>query len=124
MVYILSRQFQNSFKVYKALRSFAGIGKSRVIYLLALTGLTSRAQIKHLRWYKTEFLNYQIRAAFSVDNKFTKLRDFFLFRINASGCYKALRFKHGLPSNGQRTHTNAKSIRKQSVKLTVNDLKI
>ena len=124
MVYILSRQFHDSFKLYRALKSFAGIGKSRVAYLLILIGLTNRAQVKHLRWYKTEFLNYHIRASFAVDNKFVKLKDFFLFRINISGCYKSIRFKHGLPSNGQRAHTNAKSIRKQISKLAVNDLRI
>jgi ribosomal protein S13 len=124
MVYILNRQFQNSYRLYRALRSFIGLGKSRVDYLLSIIGLTNRAQIRHLRWYKMEFLNYQIRSSYSVGNKFMKLRDFLLFRINTSGCYKAIRFKHGLPSNGQRAHTNAKSIRKQVTKLNVSSLKV
>lgn len=124
MVYILNKQFQNGYRLYRALRLFIGLGKSRVNYLLSLTGLTNRAEIKHLRWYKLEFLNYQIRSSYPVDNKFMKLRDFFLFRINTSGCYKAIRFKYGLPSNGQRTHTNAKSIKKQVTKVNVSNLKV
>ena len=28
------------------------------------------------------------------------------------GSYKGIRFKQGLPSNGQRTHTNAKTIKR------------
>lgn len=124
MVYILNKQFQNGHRLYRALKSFMGLGKSRVNYLLSLVGLTNRAQVKHLRWYKAEFLNYQIRSSYSVGSTFAKFRDFFLFRINTSGCYKAIRFKHGLPSNGQRTHTNAKSIKRQVAKVNVSSLKV
>lgn len=123
-VHIYNRQFKNKVRVYKILARFPGIGRSRVNYILALAGLTKRANASHLGWYKAELLSFYVRVLFIVDSKFFKYRNFYLYRINSSGNYKSSRFEHGMPVRGQRTHTNAKTSRSQRGRFSVMALSI
>ena len=123
-VYIYNRQFKESLKLYKALKKFFGIGKTRASYLLSLAGVTIRSEVRHLSWYKAELLGFYLRILYIIDSRLVKHRSFYMYRINISGGYKSARYEHGMPSNGQRTHTNAKTSRSQRGRFTVNELKI
>jgi len=123
-VYIFNRQFKESVRLYKALKSFLGIGKTRMLYLLSLLGLTKRAEVKHVSYYKSELASFYLRLLFIIDSRLVKYRNFYLYRIHLSGNYRSFRHESGMPSNGQRSHTNASTCRAQRGRFVVTELKI
>ncbi len=123
-VYIFNRQFQESLMLYKALKRFLGIGKTRMLYLLSLLGLTKRAEVRHVSWHKSELASFYLRVLFIIDSQLVKYRNFYLYRIHISGNYRSFRHEAGMPSNGQRSHTNASTCRAQRGRFVVTELKI
>lgn len=111
MVYILQKQVSGDLKCYRALISFFGLGHSRVFFCLALLGITNRSYIRDLKPPKIDLLNLFL-SRLVLDRDLKRLNYYYLFRHTELGSYKGIRFKQGLPSNGQRTHTNARTARR------------
>lgn len=111
-VYILNRFFKSSrTKLMRALCSIYGIGLSRANFIISILGLTKHSRLGDLSQYKLELLNFYIRELYKVGPALIKRNNFYLYRVNKGGGYRAKRYQLGLPCNGQRTHTNARTSR-------------
>lgn len=108
-IHILNKRFSEKEKIYNILRSFYGLGHSRSQYLLELSGLNVYTCGRDLNLYKIELLSFFLKTVFSFDKFLRKQIKFNLYKISITGNYKSYRFRLGLPSNGQRTHTNAQT---------------
>jgi len=94
------------------LRSFLGIGKSNVVLLLGLLGITRSVKatsisLLHIAkldryMYKKCIIGVRLKRLFA--NHFR-----FLYQLQT---YKGIRLRLALPVRGQRTHTNAATAKK------------
>jgi len=106
------RYYSQEQTVSYILRSFLGIGKSNVLSLLGLLGITrsvkatsiSLLQVAKLDRYIYKKCLIGIRLKRLLANNFR-----FLYQLQN---YKGIRLRLALPINGQRTRTNASTAKK------------
>ena len=91
-----------------ALRSIYGIGKTRALKICAAAGIKPDAQVKALTEGELDQLRAQV-AKFTVEGDLRRETSMNIKRLMDLGCYRGLRHRRGLPVNGQRTHTNART---------------
>src|SRR5687768_16355818 len=113
MLYILETKLPESKSVKIALTSIYGIGKSTSIDICKKLGFSANLKISDLTEEQTleilkiiEFLNL------TTTNELKQLKSQNLKNLIEIKSYKGLRRSRGLPVRGQRTHTNAKSAKK------------
>jgi ribosomal protein S13 len=95
--------------LFNSLKEIYGIGFERALYISSLFGFSS---INRLNYYyfesivallKSEYI-LEDRLKFIIKNRFNLFRDVSLVRVK--------RYDLGLPTHGQRTHSNGKTIRR------------
>lgn len=85
-----------------------GIGKTRSVKILDTAGVSHDARIKDL----TEGDITKIRSAvenYEVEGDLRRAVSMNIKRLMDIGAYRGLRHRKGLPTRGQRTHTNART---------------
>ena len=85
-----------------------GIGRSEANKILKETGVDANTQIKDL----TEDEIVKLREAVEnreVEGDLRRERSQNVKRLMEIGCYRGLRHRRGMPVNGQRTKTNART---------------
>jgi small subunit ribosomal protein S13 len=114
MGYILNTYIEETTKpIVLSLQDIFGIGKQRAKYICFYFGLTQKDTFSTIPKYTKFRIIKFIKDNFIINDELKKKlveRQSFLLKINH---YKGWRKKHNLPVRGQRTHTNAKTIRKQ-----------
>ena len=112
MVYILKRQFSGRVKFFRALTSTYGIGMARAKKLSMRYGLLLRVKVANVRRRKISKLNRYVARKYVI-GKDLRRRALRAVKIHKRiGSYKGLRFRQGLPANGQRTRSNANTCRR------------
>lgn len=113
MLYILETKLPENKSVIIALTSIYGIGKPTSLFICKKLGFSGNFKVKNLTEEQTleilkliEFLNL------TTTNELKQLKSQNLKNLIEIKCYKGLRRNKGLPVRGQRTHTNAKSAKK------------
>lgn len=113
MLYILETKLPENKSVKIALTSIYGIGKSTSLSICKKLGFSENFKVKNLTEEQTleilkliEFLNL------TTTNELKQLKSQNLKNLIEIKCYRGLRRNKGLPVRGQRTHTNAKSAKK------------
>ena len=112
MVYILNTNLKNNKKVLFALCDIYGIGKSLSSQICESLGFSEKLQINQLSNIQIQQLsqlitqNFRIGADLRRDVRNNKKR------LLSIGCYRGFRHTIGLPVRGQRTHGNARTIRR------------
>jgi len=113
MLYILETKLSESKSVYIALTSIYGIGKSTSLKICKKLGFSLNFKIKNLTEEQTlEILKLIEYLNLTTNNELKQLKSQTLKNLIEIKCYRGLRRNKGLPVRGQRTHTNAKSARK------------
>ena len=96
-----------------------GIGPATSKIILDRTGVNPDTRVKDLTEAEINAIRSQI-AKFAVEGDLRREVSMNIKRLMDLGCYRGIRHRRGLPVNGQRTRTNArtrKGPRKQAVKL-------
>lgn len=113
MVYLFESKLSEAKSVYFGLTSIYGIGKSRAFLICKKIGLSLNLKGKNLSASQihqitkvVESLNYILANDLKRSLLLNKQR---LISIRS---YKGLRRKKGFPIRGQRTHTNARTAKK------------
>ncbi|MFZ4627461.1 MAG: 30S ribosomal protein S13 [Blastocatellia bacterium] len=86
-----------------------GIGKSRATSILTQAGVGMDKKIRDLSEEELNRIRAIIDREGSVEGDLRKQIQLDIKRMMDIGCYRGLRHRRGLPVNGQRTHTNART---------------
>ena len=117
MIYFLETDISFKKSVYISIKEVYGIGKKTAILVCKKAGLS-----KNLKTF--ELSNKQIvkivkiieDSNIIINTALKKQNDLFFKHLIDIKSYKGLRRLKGLPVRGQRTHTNAKTVRNKKHK--------
>lgn len=113
MIYILETKLPENKPVFIALTSIYGIGKQTSLILCKKLGFSQNLKVKDLNEEQTlEILNLIESLHIITNNELKQIKSRILNKLIFIKSYRGLRRVRGLPVRGQRTHTNAKSSRK------------
>ncbi len=86
-----------------------GIGRSTSREILAALGLSPDTKVRDLTEDEVIALRNYIDANLQVEGDLRRERTQAIKRLSEIGAYRGLRHRRGLPVNGQRTKTNART---------------
>jgi small subunit ribosomal protein S13 len=86
-----------------------GIGRSQAQRILAQTGVDPNTYVKDLTDDEIVKLREAIDEGVAVEGDLRRERSQDVKRLQEIGSYRGLRHRRGLPVNGQRTKTNART---------------
>jgi small subunit ribosomal protein S13 len=86
-----------------------GIGRSQSNKILSLTGVSPNTKVRELNDDETNKIRKVIEEQYRVEGDLRKEISFNIKRLMEIGAYRGLRHRRGLPTRGQRTHTNART---------------
>lgn len=113
MLYLLETNLPENKSVLFSLTYIYGIGDSTAFRICKKLGFSSNLKIKDLTQEQVlEILHVIDSLDLVLNNELKKFRSLSLKNLIQIKSYRGLRRVRGLPTRGQRTHTNAKSARK------------
>ena len=113
MLYLLETKLPENKSVFFALTNVYGIGKTTSFFICKKLGFSMNLKIKDLNQEQiVDILQVVESLNLTLNNELKKLRSLTLKKLISIKSYRGLRRVRGLPVRGQRTHTNAKSARK------------
>ena len=86
-----------------------GIGRTRASTLCQTLGIPEQRRVHELREDELTRLREAIDRDHVVEGDLRRKTAMDIKRLMDLGCYRGLRHRKGLPVNGQRTHTNART---------------
>jgi small subunit ribosomal protein S13 len=86
-----------------------GVGDSQARRVLAETGVDRNTYVRDLTEDEVRKLRDTIDNNLTVEGDLRRERSQNVKRLMEIGCYRGLRHRRGLPVNGQRTKTNART---------------
>ena len=96
-------------RIIIALTYIFGIGRTTSGNILKKTGIPEDTRSKDLTDADTGKLRQVIENDYKVEGALRGEVQMNTKRLMDIGCYRGLRHRKGLPVNGQRTHTNART---------------
>ena len=96
-------------RVEVGLQAIYGIGPTRAKEVLAKTGVNPDIRVRDLTDEQVSRLSSVIQGDYKVEGDLRRETAANLKRLMDINSYRGLRHKRGLPSHGQRTHTNART---------------
>jgi len=113
MLYLLETKLPENKSVMIALTHIYGIGINTASIICKKLGFSINLKIKDLTSEQTkEILQVVEKRNLMLNNELKKFKSLSLKKLIFIKSYRGLRRERGLPVRGQRTHTNAKSARK------------
>jgi small subunit ribosomal protein S13 len=92
-----------------ALPYLYGIGKTLAKQICAKTKIPENKKVDELSDAEVKLIRDVLDADYKVEGDLRREVQLNIKRLMDLGCYRGLRHRRGLPVNGQRTHTNARS---------------
>lgn len=86
-----------------------GIGRSTSNRLLGQLGIDPDTKVRDLTEEEVVHLREAIDASISVEGDLRRERSQNVKRLMDIGCYRGIRHRRGMPVDGQRTKTNART---------------
>ena len=113
MLYLLETNLPDHKPIFFALTRVHGIGKDTAFFICKKLGFSMNLKVKNLTQEQiVEILQLIDALNLSLNNELKKLKSMSLKKLINIKSYRGLRRVRGLPVRGQRTHTNAKSAKK------------
>lgn len=109
MAHIAGIELPRNKRVVIGLTYIFGIGLSTSQKILAKAGVDENIRIKDLSMDQEKLLRDIIQNEHIVEGNLRTVVSMNIKRLMEIGCYRGLRHKRGLPVNGQRTRTNART---------------
>jgi small subunit ribosomal protein S13 len=101
----------NDKRVEIALTYIYGIGRTSARSIAAEAGIERQVRVKDLTEEEVRQLIRIIDAKYKVEGDLRKEVSMNIKRLMEINCYRGQRHKRGLPVRGQRTHTNARTMK-------------
>jgi small subunit ribosomal protein S13 len=86
-----------------------GVGRSMSNRILDVVGVDPETKVRDLTEEEIVSLREAIDRDFLVEGDLRRERSQNIKRLMDIGCYRGIRHRRGMPVNGQRTRTNARS---------------
>ena len=96
-------------RVEIALTYIHGIGRTKATEICTKVGIPSERRVNELTDDEVVRIRESIDRDYSVEGDLRREVAMNIKRLMDLGCYRGLRHRKGLPVNGQRTHTNART---------------
>ncbi|MBS1271912.1 MAG: 30S ribosomal protein S13 [Candidatus Marinimicrobia bacterium] len=96
-------------KIKISLTYIYGIGRSLAMEVLDKAGIDPETRTKDITDDEAQTLRNIISTDYTVEGALRQERNMNVKRLMDIGCYKGFRHRRGLPVNGQRTQTNART---------------
>lgn len=109
MARIASVTVPNEKQVWIGLTYVYGIGRTTSKAILAEAKIAPTTRVKDLTEAEIQKINDLISAKYTVEGDLKRLVTNNIKRLKDINSYKGIRHKAGLPVNGQRTRTNART---------------
>ena len=109
MARIAGVNLPNQKRLEIALTYIYGIGQTTAQQVCAELGLSPDTKVRDLTDEETTKLQRHIDANLQVEGDLRRERSQAIKRLQEIGAYRGLRHRRGLPVNGQRTKTNART---------------
>jgi small subunit ribosomal protein S13 len=113
MLYISGARLLPDEQVRIALTQMDGIGPQKAIQLCYRLGISGNIKMNELTKYQIDQIEQMISQDHVVHWELKRGERADIERIISISCYRGIRHQDGLPLRGQRTHTNARTARKQ-----------
>ncbi len=98
-------------KIYVGLTYVYGIGPTHARDILAKTGIDGDIRAKDVTDEQASAIRTEIEKKYSVEGELKHAKKMNLKRLMEIGCYRGQRHQCGLPTKGQRTKTNSRTVR-------------
>lgn len=92
-----------------ALTYIYGIGHTTALKILDATGIDWTRKSDDLTSEEVNTIRHEVENNYKVEGDLRREVSQNIKRLMDIGCYRGLRHRRGLPVNGQRTHTNART---------------
>jgi small subunit ribosomal protein S13 len=86
-----------------------GVGRTSAAEIVAEVGLDPMTRVHRLTDHEVARIRETIQSKFRVEGDLRKEVAMNIKRLIDMGAYRGLRHRRGLPTRGQRTHTNART---------------
>ena len=96
-------------RIEVALTYIYGIGPQRAAKVLEITGIDPNLRVKDLSEDQEAQLRDAIEHNYTIEGDLRRETAMNIKRLTEIGCYRGTRHRRGLPVNGQRTKTNART---------------
>lgn len=113
MLFISGARLVADKQVRIALTKMIGIGLKKAIQVCYRLGISGNIKIKELTKYQIDQIEQMIGQDHVVHWEWKRGKRADIERLISISCYRGIRHQDGLPLRGQRTHTNARTCRKQ-----------
>lgn len=114
---ILNVNIPNESSLGVGLTQIQGIGLTRAHLICAELNISKDVKLSDLSKDKVKLISDFIDNNFMITGKLVRNKVIDIKRLIKISSYRGFRHVQGLPSRGQRTHTNAKTSRKFKTKL-------
>ena len=112
MVYILNTNLKSNKKLDIALCEIYGIGRQVASQICESLGFSEGLKVSHLTNFQIQQLSQMITQNFLIGGDRKRDLRNNTQRLIQIGCYRGFRHHIGLPARGQRTHGNARTVRR------------
>nr|YP_009733010.1 30S ribosomal protein S13 [Jaagichlorella roystonensis]YP_009733054.1 30S ribosomal protein S13 [Jaagichlorella roystonensis]QHU78306.1 30S ribosomal protein S13 [Jaagichlorella roystonensis]QHU78350.1 30S ribosomal protein S13 [Jaagichlorella roystonensis] len=112
MIIAFNHHFSENTQVKKALTIFSGIGKSMAIQVLDRVGVIDHIKLKNLSASQLAEIKAIVEQNYEIDNERLAIVTQNIKRLSSITSYRGFRHNLGLPCRGQRSHSNAKTIKR------------
>ena len=92
-----------------ALTYIYGIGRTTALKICDVAGISWERSIDDLSTDEVNEIRKELESNYKVEGDLRRGVTSSIKRLMDIGCYRGLRHRRGLPVNGQRTHTNART---------------
>ena len=96
-------------RVDVALTYIYGVGRNTALKILDATGVNWERNVDDLTTEEVNEIRKELEQNYKVEGDLRREVSSNIKRLMDIGCYRGLRHRRGLPVNGQRTHTNART---------------
>ena len=96
-------------KIKISLTYIYGIGRSTAMEILEASGIDPEIRTQDLNDDQVQAIRNVISSEHKVEGALRTERNMNIKRLMDIGCYRGYRHRRGLPVNGQRTKTNART---------------
>ena len=92
-----------------ALTYIYGIGRTTALKICDVAGISWERNIDDLSTEEVNEIRKELESNYKVEGDLRRDVTSSIKRLMDIGCYRGLRHRRGLPVNGQRSHTNART---------------
>lgn len=95
--------------IWIALTSIYGVGRTRARKIVELAAIDPMTRVYQLTDHEVAKIRETIQENFRVEGELRKEVAMNIKRLVDLGAFRGVRHRRGLPTRGQRTHTNART---------------